>query len=245
MDHLPIRAKQSERVGRNVVDNFETANVGVTGSPSLEEVSSLAPDLILHTVGYDELQVETLSEIAPTVEYDAAEFSFDLARGLRFIAGIVNRRERAEEIIAEFDSRMEDLSLALTGRTFSLPAIELDQPGFTLYGPQIPLGRIVERLGGEIVPERVGDKVLEDYILDLSLERTNLVDADFVLASRYFDKTGDADSNFSRVADSRVWNSVPAIKRGDVTTLDVQLTTGSYGFIGLGQVLDTLASELS
>lgn len=236
-DFSPLYGEEAQKI----------ENVGVTGSPSLEEVSSLGPDLILHTVGYDDLRVETLSEIAPTVDYDAAEFSFNLARGLRFIAGIVNRRERAERIIAEFDSRMERLApaLDLAGRTFSLPAIELDQPGFTLYGPQMPLGRIVERLGGEVVPERVGDEVLEDYILDLSLERADLVDADFVLASRYFDKTGDADSNFSRVADSGVWNSVPAIKRGDVTVLDVQLTTGSYGFIGLGQVLDKLESELS
>lgn len=222
-------------------------SVGQVGSPSLEEISTLSPDLILHTVDYDSLEVDTLSEIAPTVQYDAAAFSFDLARGLRFVAGVVNRRERADGVIGNFDARMEELSavLDLEGRTFSLPAVVMDQPAFLLYGPQVPLGRIIERLGGTIVPERVDGEPLEDFALDLSLERANLIDADFVLLSRYLDKTGEADDNFSEVVDSEVWGSVAAVERGDVAVFDVQLTTGSYGFIGLEEVLDTLERELS
>lgn len=227
----------------------EIESVGDMGGPSLERIASLEPDLILFTEGYNELTPDRLSEIAPTVVYNAEDLALDTRRSIESVAEFVNRREEVENLLSDFDRRIENAAtdLNLEGRTFSFPlTFNYDaNPAFGLYGPELPLARMIERLGGRVVPEEVDGETLEDYSTELSLERMpDLLDSDTVVLMRYFDDTEDFDQNFESVIDTEVWRSVPAVERGDVVLVDFQLSSGSNGFVGLERLLDQLLEEL-
>lgn len=115
----------------------EVEPIGDVGSPSLERISTLDPDLILYTGGYSGIDAESLSEIAPTVVYDQQGIALDTERSLRFVAEIVNRQEEAERLISDFDERLEEAAstLDLEGRTFSVPLLFTGDPTFNIYGP--------------------------------------------------------------------------------------------------------------
>jgi len=223
----------------------EIEPVGDLFSPSLERIAALEPDLIFFTPG--DLDVDRLSEIAPTVVYDFDTLFRDTAKSMRFVTRVVGREEEAERVIERFDERLRTAAqrLGLRDETFSIPALYSDDPTFALFGPEFPLGSMVERLGGEVVPKGVGGERLEYVVSEISLERAwSLVDADKVLLLRYTDRTGRADENFGSVTGSAVWRAIPAVERGDVIVMPIGLADGTYSFTGLERALGRLVEEL-
>jgi iron complex transport system substrate-binding protein len=226
-------------------ESAEIESVGDTSSPSLEKIATLEPDLIFYNSAYDTLDLEELSGIAPTVAYDGIGFEFDIEGSLRFMAEMVNRREEAERIISDFDARVEEAAsnLDLAGETFTV--VEGSGESFFLLGSSLPISRMIERLGGEIVPEEVDGEPLEGISGELSLEVVSeYVNSDSIIYMRYFDGEELQESS-EEFLNSPVWQSVPAVENGEVITLETHAAFGSFGFIGLNATLKRLVEELS
>jgi iron complex transport system substrate-binding protein len=160
---------------------FDTSAVeftGAYGEPNLEAVASLRPDLV---VGYefDEEYYDDLAQIAPTVLVQV--FDRPLTEALLQFASVVGREERARELQAEYEARVEELRSRLGDRldTLSVTVLTAGDPG-TFYRADSgqAIGTVVDDLGLLRVEAQASDDGLQDA---LSLEQLSTRDADVVL----------------------------------------------------------------
>lgn len=216
------------------------ANLGGTDSVKVERIAELRPDLIVLNAVYIDLDPEQLQRIAPTVAFETPNRFSDI---LRIQAGFVGRSERADELVREFEDELRgsEARKQIAGRKVALTSVRDGQ--FSLFGPRLQFGILIEALSGTIVPERVGKKALTDARDDLSIEvLPDLLDeADFVVLLRDFG-SAEADADVRRTLASPLWRRVPAVQRDNVRVVDIQAMVGSYGFAGLRRVLDQLAT---
>lgn len=80
--------------------------VGTTTSPSLERIATLQPDLIL-TMDWNSAIYERLSDMAPTVVFDYDTVKLSFKDNLRHIAQLVNREEKVEELLDDYQSQVQ------------------------------------------------------------------------------------------------------------------------------------------
>jgi iron complex transport system substrate-binding protein len=242
LELIPIGATSNEQT-TDFSERFgPSANaildVGDTNAVNLEKVAALKPDLILTNTVYIDVDIEALQRIAPTVGFEGPNRYLDI---LQFHADIVGRRERADELAAEFndDLMRSPARQALAGRKVALASFREDT--FTLFGPELQFGLLIEALSGEVYPGEVGGKPLTDFSEDLSLEVVpELLDgADFVVLLRDF-AGADSDEEIESVLDSPLWQRIPAVERGDVRVVDIQAMVGTAGFAGLRRAVDQL-----
>jgi iron complex transport system substrate-binding protein len=112
--------------------------VGNDEQPSLEKILSLKPDLIL---GYkwQKSFYPLLSAIAPTVMIDLYSDGNDFKRDFKYLAEILDKRDRVEGILAEYNAKIQrfrqQLEEKLKTKTVSLLAFW----GSTVhvYGPEL------------------------------------------------------------------------------------------------------------
>ncbi|MFB2839035.1 iron-siderophore ABC transporter substrate-binding protein [Floridanema evergladense] len=83
--------------------------VGFTGSASLEKILALKPDLILSLDVHDEQNYQQLSAIAPTVLREFETINTSFKENLRSIAQVVAQEETAEDILAQYQNRVDVL----------------------------------------------------------------------------------------------------------------------------------------
>ncbi len=92
----------------------EAINVGPTEQPSLEKVLMLKPDLILSSKNQP---YQLLSEIAPTIQmpsdFDQPGDESLFKQSLRYVAKIFSMEAKAEELINQYQQRIEDLQKRL------------------------------------------------------------------------------------------------------------------------------------
>ncbi|NEQ29412.1 MAG: ABC transporter substrate-binding protein, partial [Leptolyngbya sp. SIO4C5] len=92
-------SQQIPYLGRYITQ--PVVNVGTAGTPSIESILKVQPDLILGTE-WNANEYETFSNIAPTLLVKWAEPEM----ALRAIAQAVNRTEQAEQILIETEQRI-------------------------------------------------------------------------------------------------------------------------------------------
>lgn len=221
--------------------------IGTIGSASLEKIATLDPDLIFYATAYQDIPVERLAEIAPTVTYEFP--GHDLAVHLAFVGAVVGREEAARRVADDFAatvaSRRE--TLGLDGRRVAACGFTNYDSGSTFFvaGPESVYGALLVDLGAILVPERVDGQAVTDLAEDLSLEVIGelLGEAEMIVATRYFGND-EIGANFDRAVASPLWRTVPAVARGDVAIVDVQPFFGSWGVRGLELGLADLAAQL-
>jgi iron complex transport system substrate-binding protein len=224
--------------------------VGDSSSPNLERIAALEPDLIFHQTEFSDPGIERLSEIAPTVQYNRGSFSPDPAELMRFVARVVSREEKGEELIGRWEARLEEAAqeLDVEGETCSIVLLYAFEPSFNLFGPESVTGYVAQRLGWEIVPDVVEGEPLDDYSETLSLEVIGeYMEADTVLLLTYASGlTGgenESGENVAMVTQSEVWRAIPAVREGRVIEVDTMEFDYGYGFAGLYRTLDTIVRE--
>lgn len=90
-------------------------SVGSEGTPSLEKILKLKPDLIL-LADQSELAYTQLSKIAPTVLIDVWKDKIPIKENFRYIAQLVGQERKAEEVINHYQKRIEELRKRLGNR---------------------------------------------------------------------------------------------------------------------------------
>jgi iron complex transport system substrate-binding protein len=221
--------------------------VGATGSVDLERVAALRPDLIFHATDYQQIPVDTLAALAPTIVYPRAPAG--LLEPLRWLGSLLDRAERADqlerELRAVFDARRAEVGLAGL-RVAVVNLVNYDASTVLgVAGPGSNIGEFAALLGGVVTPESVGGAPLTSNAeVSLELMPTALADAEFVLAMRY-GGSAENDRRFDASVADPLWRSVPAVARGQVAYLDIQEAGGNIGLDGLRAALDDLAAQVS
>ncbi len=94
-------------------------SVGAEGNPSLEKILQLKPDLIL-LADYSEASYKQLSAIAPTVLIDIYNVDSPIKTTFRFIAQLVGQAQKAEEVLKQYQKRVEEFQKHLGNRLAGL-----------------------------------------------------------------------------------------------------------------------------
>jgi len=147
----------------------EVENIGDKTSTSVESVTMLNPDTI---ITYDDTLTEQLSQIAPTVLIPYG--TYDYRERLIEIGKILNKEEKAQEVLAEFDKKVAEKKDELFKQVdpgLKVVIIEASDKEIFLYGKSFGRGgEIFYNLFGLHATDKVEEAAFEQGWARISLE---------------------------------------------------------------------------
>lgn len=185
-------------------------------SANVEEIMALEPDLIIWSG--DQEVYDKLSKIAPTIIKD---FPDPLAR-LAFLGQAVGRGEEAQQLIDQFNSRVEEGKARLAEKELldkTVILLEEQGRGGTLRAFGNNFGR-----GGELIytflgiqaPQRITDEVIDagKFNIDLSMEVLKDYAGDYIFVNEH---------TAAAMKGNAVWEALPAVREGRLIVNDAQM----------------------
>lgn len=215
--------------------------VGNIGSqPSLEKILSLKPDLILGLT-WLKSSYKLLSDIAPTVLIDFPSMH-DFKERLRYVAQVLGKSDRAEELLTQYQDRIQklrqQLGKKLETRTISVIYLAGSADIFYTYRPDfLAFGQIISDVGLRLIQQNQ-----KQPQLTLSIEVLPKSDADVLfimteLLTKDFKKANPEPLPFLQ---KPIWSTLKAVKNKQV--YKVNWTVG--GPIGANRIIDDLFKYL-
>ncbi|MCM3746594.1 AraC family transcriptional regulator [Paenibacillus pasadenensis] len=241
LDRPPIASTLAERI----LSSFETlkpyessgvTDIGQVATPDLELMMKLEPDLIVGLSGVHNDVYEDLSKIAPVVMVDTSDLGWK--EMLREYAGLAGEEEKAETFITELEALMDEARGKLAAyKDKSVTFLRPTGDGQTFY---VLDESSVEYAYGE---EGLGFKLpaaqkMEDGII--SMEGVVQMNPEMIFIVDYLDSMDAINSELSK---SKVWNSLQAVKDGNVYSLDVSIDAG--GPLAIRHVIEQMLVHLA
>lgn len=192
----------------------ELEGVPVFGKFEAEQLISYEPDLLIVA---NQEQYDIASKIAPTILLPFTTQSMD--ERVRFMGDVLNKQEKADTVLDEFHQKLEGAKAALReknvlDKTFSV--IESDgNGGIWVFGDK--WGR-----GGDLLYSHLG------------LQAPEIVEKEIIAAEQYRDVSMEVISDYigdyiiiarglEELEGNTIWESLPAVKEGNVISIDFTL----------------------
>jgi iron complex transport system substrate-binding protein len=199
----PVAAAELETgVGfsSQVADQLDgTVMLGTRRDINLEAIAAQQPDLILGTIGWLQDLYPELSGIAPTVPIDDSQGWRDVTRQ---VAEAVGRQERAEEVVAAVDGRVDGLVAAvggdLQGLTYTLMVSFASAGEYGLYRLPDDVDALLQRLGMVRPQQQLDLFGPDEYYAAMSLEQVDIIDTDVIFLFAYDDAESAAEVDAAR-----------------------------------------------
>jgi iron complex transport system substrate-binding protein len=207
--------------------------VGSIAEPNLEAIAALEPDLILSSTVRHEAIYDQLQAIAPTVL--APDLGDTWKQNFRLYADALNKKQQAEQMIAEYEQRAAELGRELP-KDATVGIVRFLPGQIRLYSDLSFHGTILADMGVDVPAPARG----EDTFLELSPEQVTKADSDQLYVSTY---GPEQDTDKATVTTGPLWNTLDAVKQGNVHPLDDDLLSG-IGIQAAQQTLDQFEREL-
>lgn len=218
--------------------------VGTIGSPDLEAIHALKPDLILSSKTRDGDRYDDLKRIAPTVL--AERVGGVWRENFLLDADAVGKKAAAEEFLADFDARAKQIGSRLgdAGR-ITASVLRFTDTEIRQYCAESFVGTILGTVGLGRPAAQAADSACTSTNgtwVPLSQEKLTDADGDYLFWSTY----GPADkSREPQTTGSALWRSLKAVQNGTAIRVN-----DDYWFTGVGptaarHVLDDLERFLS
>jgi iron complex transport system substrate-binding protein len=208
-------------------DGYDTSGIefiGAYGEPDLEAIAAQRPDLIVTDEYSAEGVYDRLSQIAPTVVIQV--FDRPLTEALDDFAELVGEEDKAAEMRASYEERIEDFREALGPdlEKTSVSLLSAGDPG-TFYqsdtGGQAQY-TVMRDLGLPRPEPQRGEGSTRTYT---SLERLSEHDADAVILNDFGGVEGD--EGVVVITDSPLWKRLAASQAGQSVVVDATASVGS------------------
>jgi iron complex transport system substrate-binding protein len=192
----------------------DSTELTATDALPYEQIAALEPDLIVVTyLAQDEEDYQTLSAIAPTIA-TLSDNQVDSWQDITAAAGqVLGETEAAQQVIDDVDGQVaavgEELP-GLEGRTFALVNYVKGDAFYVVSDPQDGAVVLFTQLGMVISPEILDAGDGASGRATISLERTDLLDADLLLLLT----NGEDPSSIPG------YDSLPAVAAGAAAQLD-------------------------
>ncbi|MGW7515161.1 ABC transporter substrate-binding protein [Streptomyces sp. NPDC054796] len=220
-------------------------NVGTIGSPSLEKIAALNPDLILTSAVRDDKNYSQLKAIAPTVMTESTGYPWK--RNFRTHADALGKKDEAEKVLADYERHAGEVTAALGGAA-EAKDIETNVVRFVegadtrVYGEKSFIATVLKDVG--LGRPKVAREA-KDYgglATDISPERIDEADADAVFYTSYGSpgKSGEA-----KAVKSPLWKNMRAVKDGKVFHVEDELWIQGIGYTAANRVLDEIEKDLA
>ena len=241
----PVGSTQVDREDYYLEDRAKgTESVGDSDSPNFEAIVALKPDLILGTKLNNQKNYELLSQIAPTVIADL-ETSGDWKRMLSKYAEALGKTDKAEQIMADYQARIEEFQAQMGDRLKSteVSIARIYQDRILLYLEDSFPGTVVADTGLPRPDHQINTE--QTFSIDISKELLHKADGDviFVWTSGSNEELAKGDrSSLKQLKADPLWSKLNAVQQSKV--YDVPSYWIGMGAISANLVLDDLFEYL-
>lgn len=208
-------------------------SVGAEGTPSLEKILKLKPDLIL-LANQSELAYPQLSKIAPAVLIDTWKDRIPIKENFRQIAKTIGKEKEGEKVLAQYQERVSKFKNQLGDR---LRGLEISVIGY--YENQFDISRnsshyhqVFQDIDLPIKPILLK----QENHTQISIEKISDFDADILFFTDYNNPSPHLYQN-------PLILSLKAVKNGRAYIVDGRVWD-FYGPIGMNLFLDDLSKYL-
>ena len=214
--------------------------IGGYGSPNLEKLLSLQPDLIVAESSYSKSLYEQLSQIAPTVVLNMPFPSSPWQEQLEEIAYILDREEEGKQLINDYWKRVEKLKQTLGDRRLHLKVSvgnTSSEYGIWSYGEKHPVGEILKDIGLQRPESQRGDFF---YIENISIEKISDLDGDVL----FFLSWGREDDKktLEKLEQNPLWAQLDVVQRDQVHLVGAHWHNSDI--LAINAILDDLFKHL-
>jgi iron complex transport system substrate-binding protein len=215
--------------------------VGIIGSPDLEAIAVLKPDVILGSKARDEKSYQALSEIAPTVFTNTTGPTW--RANFRLHAAALGKAGEVKGVESRYTAHtrkvVAELGGAAKAKATTVAFVRFVEGADTrLYLNDTFVGSVFKDLG----VGRPADQDTTGFSLDVSPEQIDKADADVVFHSTY----GDAKkAKETEIVGGPLWKKLTAVRSGATFAVDDDLWMLGIGYTGAGQVLDQIAKDVA
>ncbi|MEM9265620.1 MAG: iron-siderophore ABC transporter substrate-binding protein [Cyanobacteria bacterium P01_F01_bin.13] len=212
--------------------------IGHFNQPNLEAILNLKPDLILGAKSISESLYPKLSRIAPTVFIEGAGYSWDWKNNFRIYANALNKREEAEQLIADYEQQLSDLKAALTPSPASLTVSVLinSANGLIAQTPTSFSGAVLKEIGYQRNAVQGSD---EQFFVRLSREDLDSLEGDILFLIYYPDdvvKTTPKDE----FTNDRLWSQLDVVQRDAVCEVKGEVWAAGRSILAAQQILEDI-----
>ena len=209
--------------------------IGSAETPSIEKILTLNPDLILLPHYFAKANYNRLSKIAPTVPIDIYNVKADIKDMFRYIAELVSKEEKAEEVLDQYQRKVEELKDQLGDRLSGLEISVISHYESTFYAPpnHASFMQVFRDIGVPTKPILLE----QDEWTNFSLEVVERYDADILFIVE--DIGGSADF----ISQHPLILSLEAVENNQAYIVDRRIWD-FYGPIGMNLFLDDLSKYL-
>ncbi|MGD6804667.1 ABC transporter substrate-binding protein [Rossellomorea aquimaris] len=210
MDVTPVGAVQSwigDPWYEHIADKMEEVEVvGTESELNMEAIAKLEPDLIIGNKMRQEEQYDKLKAIAPTVFAETLRGNWK--ENFELYSKALNKEEKGQEVIAEYDQRIEDLKAELGDKLeMEVSMVRFMPTDVRIYHKDSFSGVILDQLG---LARPEGQDVEDFAETGVTKERIPAMDGDILFYFAY--ETGDGEGN--KVAEE--WINDPLFQKLEV-----------------------------
>ncbi|MED2257049.1 ABC transporter substrate-binding protein [Brevibacillus parabrevis] len=192
-------------------------------SPSIEKILSIGPDIILATEQHEKMY-DSLEKVAPVITLNTKDIYNDWQYGIRTVAKIIGKDDEAEKVI---DKMMNDIT---TGREALKPMagesvaliLSWDGKTFNVLGEGNPVYKLAfdKEKGLGLSPDHKFTGTNNEFT---AFEGISTVQADHIFLIGDITKK---EALMNDLQQSKVWNNLNAVKKGNVHLMDTSAITG-------------------
>lgn len=208
--------------------------VGEIGDPDLEAIAALRPDLILGSDIRVEQLYDELSAIAPTVFTETVGVTWK--ENLLLHAEALGKKRQARRLLAAYESRAEQVGSTVPDDT-EVSVVRFVPGEIRLYARESFVGTVLDDAG----IARPAAQDVAEFAVTVSPEQIGKAAGDHVFVATYGDP---AETDQPDVLGGPLWRRLPAVRAGDVTTVDDDVWMLGIGIGAAQMVLDDLETTL-
>lgn len=219
--------------------------VGLETQPNLEEIAKLKPDLIIASKLRHEKVYEQLSQIAPTVTHETV---YKFKDTVKLIGQAANLEERADQLLADWDTRVSDFSSKASAKLGDQWPVEASVLNFRTDHARIYVtgfaGDILSELG--FIRSESQQKAADEgnVVLKLTdMESIPSMNADVFFIFNADGHSPDADlikQTYDNWTNHPLWKNLDAVKNDQTTIVDEVPWNMGGGFISANTMLDQI-----
>lgn len=192
----------------------------VVSSTELEAILALEPDVII--AGSFEENAAQLADIAPLIMVDYG--ASDYLNTLLDFAAIFNQTDYAENWLKEWKAATSEVSKAIKakiGEDKTFTVLGFFEKDTYLFGNNWGRGgELIYQALGFKAPKKIEEEVFPKGYLSISREVINQYTGDYLAVNI---QNNEKSTIHSSLADSKVWQDIPAVKNNQVLYLTADL----------------------
>jgi iron complex transport system substrate-binding protein len=240
MDVTPVGAVQSwtgDPWYDHIADQMKDVEVvGTESELNIEAIAKLQPDLIIGNKMRQEEQYNQLKEIAPTVMAETLRGNWK--ENFELYAKALNKEEKGQEVIAEYNQRIEDIKTELGDKLDQKVSMVRFMAGdVRIYHKDSFSGVILDQLGFAR-PE--GQDVNDFAETGVTKERIPAMDGDALFYFTYDTGDGEANSLEEEWINDPLFQNLEVAKNDKVYEVNDAIWNTAGGVIAANKMLDDI-----